>query len=136
MRLRADSGFIAGWKFGHDRVGCQCGPDLNHVAHIARYADIAPAELGDVWPITSSDGSTIGYILTCPNPACSRGVHAWTHAGNCEHRDHAPHQSCWTWTGSPEDGTLTATPSLQVIASGPGDCSWHGWLRAGEMVVA
>jgi hypothetical protein len=136
MRLRTDSGFIAGWKFGHDRVGCRCGPDLNHVAHMPECADIPPAEPGDVWRLVTQAGDLLGYTLVCPNPECSAGVHAWTHAGNCEHRDHPAHASCWTWTGSPEDGTLTASPSLQVIASSAGDCAWHGWLRNGEMVPA
>lgn len=135
VRLRTDSGFIAIWKFGHDRVGCNCGPDLNHVAHVADYADVPPAELGDAWRLNSSDG-VIGYVLVCPNPSCRAGGHAWTRASNCDHTGHPEHASCWTWTGSAEAGTLTASPSLQVIGLKPGDCEWHGWLRDGQMVPA
>jgi hypothetical protein len=37
--------------------------------------------------------------------------------------------SCWTWTGSPEAGDLSATPSLAVV----GECGFHGFLRGGVL---
>lgn len=48
MRLRMDSASIAGWKRAHELLGCRCGPELNHVAHLERYAETPPAEVGDL----------------------------------------------------------------------------------------
>ena len=141
MRLRTDSGHIAGFKRVHELVGCDCDPEMaagrqnaagiSHVAHDPAYADIPAAQLGDAWRITSTSGELTGYALTCPNESCDQGVHFWTHAYDCspETREHS---SCWTWTGAPEDGTLSAQPSLWVVQD-RGGCGWHGFLTDGEM---
>jgi hypothetical protein len=88
-------------------------------------------------------GPLAGYALVCPG--CKR-VHAWTTANNCartvkfmwvdEHGKqnegavcvHSGKSSCWNWTGSAKDGTLTATPSLLNH-----ECGWHGFLTNGVM---
>lgn len=88
---------------------------------------VPPAQPGDVWRLRA------GYALTCPNERCDQGVHYWDHAWDCPLRQDANAPPCWTWTGSPEEGTLTASPSLHVLAE-KGGCGWHGWLRDGEMV--
>lgn len=94
------------------------------------------------WTDAYDDGRTswpiIGYWLTCPLPHCTDGVHGWTHAYNCPARDDAANQckqgegrlSCWDWTGSPEAGDLTASPSLQML---PPSCEFHGFLRNGVL---
>lgn len=133
MNLRTDSAHIAGWRRAY-QLGA--APEIN-----VRWAlsDLAPdesaitaAQPGDVWSI--GDGMK-GYCLTCPNAACIEGIHCWTHVRDCSQRKDPSHLSCWTWTGSPEAGDLTAQPSLHVVAEW-GGCGWHGWLRAGEMVPA
>lgn len=106
------------------------------------------AKPGDVWVVRGQDRTqswggnpdaadwpVVGYGLVCPNEACPDPVHFWTHAHDCP----APSgpckmggPSCWTWTGSPEDGTLTASPSLYSPRS-LGGCGWHGFLKAGEL---
>jgi len=88
---------------------------------------VPPAEPGDVWRFGGA------YALTCPNEACDQGVHAWDHAWDCRPNARKCSGTCWNWSGSPEDGTLTAQPSLHVLAE-KGGCGWHGWLRNGEMV--
>lgn len=113
------------------------------------------AEPGDVWRIfwyhrspggPQVDDRLAGYAIGCPG--CHR-VHAWTTANNCgakirrtyidlegkevpyESCVHNGFSSCWTWTGSAEEGTLSASPSLLVTQS---DCHWHGWLRNGSLL--
>lgn len=106
---------------------------------------VPPSEPGDTWechwyrPKGEPQGPIAGYIICCPR---CRKLHYWTSANNCGSKrkldgggwtcDHSGKSSCWTWTGSPRDGTLTGSPSL--FANGEGHCGWHGHLRNGEMV--
>lgn len=108
---------------------------------------IEPAKPGDTWRLRWSSpdyphgdvGPLAGYAIGCEK--CG-GVRYWTTANNCASRralpgggftcDHEGKSSCWDWTGSAEDGTLTAKPSLQDL----GDCKWHGWLTNGELAPA
>ena len=133
MRLRTDSLHIAGWKRSAELGARQVDPDDNDVSTHPDYAAIEPAQPGDVWILRNQNGGIVGYGLTCPNEACDQGAHAWDHARDCPHRYERDAPPCWTWTGSIEDGTLTATPSLHVVKEW-GGCGWHGWLRNGEMV--
>lgn len=140
MRLRTDSAHVAGWKRVHELLGCDCTPEvlaesakpagsrvgIAHVVHEPEHAGVEGAQPGDVWRITDRPGNLLGYALACPNEACDQGVHFWTHARDCERESCA---GCWAWSGSPEDGTLSATPSLWVAHG----CGWHGFLTAGEM---
>lgn len=79
-----------------------------------------------------------GYAIWCPKEDCNEGVHWWSHATDCKgmygepckYGERPGQSSCWLWTGSVEEGNLTAEPSL--FASG--SCGWHGFLRQGEMV--
>ena len=135
MRLRTDSFHIAGWKRAHALRGCDCGPDQKHVAHKPKEYPDPPAEPGDVWVLRNRNGEVTGYGLTCPNETCEQGVHPWDHAYDCPRRGEADAPPCWSWSGSIEDGTLTATPSLHVLVE-RGGCGWHGFLRNGEMVPA
>lgn len=119
-----------------------------------------PARPGDAWRVrghvevrTRDDGTTftqmpqshdeshpdwpvIGYALTCPNERCPEGVHRWTHAHDCRGNYGEPcktgpgRSSCWSWTGSPEAGDLSAHPSLWMTWE---QCGWHGFLVGGEM---
>jgi hypothetical protein len=108
------------------------------------------AKPGDVWVVRSTGhgrtyradqgdaGPIVGYGLVCPAEHCSSGVHIWDHASDCPGRyqggvckNGGP--GCWTWTGRPEDDTLTGNPSLLIRAEG-GGCGWHGYLRDGQMV--
>lgn len=156
MRLRTDDYHLAGWKRGA-LVGGR-----TDVAEQFLVDDVIEAVEGDVWVIRTmppgdedgwrtqswggdhEDWPVIGYALTCPNESCRFGVHEWTHASNCD--QHFPaggprcaHQrdrtSCWTWSGSVLDGTLTASPSLHSPAD-LGGCGWHGWLRNGTLRLA
>lgn len=137
MRVRVDSAHIAGWKRAHALRGCEvsCGPepDPNHVAHLAKYGTIDPAEDGDIWYVRQQNLVIAGFALTCPRPNCESGVHAWAHAHDCTQRDDPRHTSCWTWTGTPEKMDLSAEPSLMVDPS-RGGCGFHGWLRKGNLV--
>jgi hypothetical protein len=102
-----------------------------------------PPEPGDLWRITwhapeGEPSPLAGYAIACPR---CREVHRWTTANNCHVEEvgglcvHERSQnggrlgSCWTWTGSAEEGTLTATPSLH----NSGGCGWHGFLTNGEL---
>lgn len=133
MNLRTDSFHIAGWRrsaaLGARAVG------ERDVETDPKYADIPRADLGDVWVLHNRNGGVTGYALTCPNQACPQGVHPWDHAYNCPVRSEPDAPPCWTWTGSIEEGNLTASPSLHVMAE-LGGCGWHGWLRDGQMVLA
>ena len=115
--------------------------------------DATPAaEPGDVWRSTwykagDEIGPPAGYLIGCPT---CRQVHGWSTANNCASRrmvtgtnsdgtsftyptcDHQGVGSCWTWTGSAEDGTLTASPSLHCPKN-KGGCGFHGWLENGEL---
>jgi hypothetical protein len=134
MRLRADSLHIAGWKRSA-ALGARIPDPHDDVYMNADYAGIPPAEPGDVWILHNRNGEVVGYGLTCPNEACEQGAHPWDHARDCPVRTAPDAPPCWTWTGSIEDGSLTASPSLHVVKEW-GGCGWHGWLRNGEMVPA
>jgi hypothetical protein len=143
IRFRSDSWHIAelksrGIEYSYDRTG------------VSREAWVATPEAqpGDCWRVRwhspDGQGAIAGYALCCPG---CRQVHPWTTATNCAGRyetsyagqngqlhksmtcPHSGTGSCWQWTGSAEDGTLTAMPSLWAS----GACGWHGWLTNGEM---
>lgn len=125
MRLRTDSAHLAGWHRALNLGALVQKPGEDWRDTLAA----PPAEPGDVWRLH------VGYALTCPKTDCTAGVHYWDHAWNCPRRYERDAPSCWQWSGSPEDGTLSATPSLHVLAE-RGGCGWHGWLRNGQMVLA
>jgi hypothetical protein len=156
MRRRVDTYFTAGWKRAY-ALG-----NLPDAAPSVIENPIPAAEPGDVWIIRADpndwktqtwadqheDWPIVGYALTCPNERCRFGTHEWTHASNCNLKitsevigsqprcqHEAEHRSCWEWTGTIEEGTLTATPSL-LSPEASGGCGWHGFLRNGEMVPA
>jgi hypothetical protein len=99
-----------------------------------------PAQPGDIWRLRwykqGGEGPIAGYAICCPK--CGE-VHHWTQAANCARTvdtssgvkvcAHSGTGSCWTWTGSAEEGTLTADPSLHAS----GACGWHGWLKNGVL---
>lgn len=102
------------------------------------------AEPGDMWRIFwhhEVDGQQVddhiaGYAICCPT---CKHIHHWTSASNCSTRGtggSCSHQteltSCWNWTGSAEEGTLSATPSLHCPKE-LGGCGWHGYLTNGEL---
>lgn len=101
---------------------------------------VEPAQPGDCWRAhwhaLSGVGPIAGYAICCPK--CLQ-VHSWTSARNCKPCPHQGIGSCWQWSGSAEDGTLTASPSLHALAKGPKvgidghGCGWHGWLQNGEL---
>lgn len=147
MRVRTDSWYVAGWK----RAALVGGRD--DVAEDILNDPIPAAELGDVWVIRFDGDSTqshdgkpddwpiVGYAMTCPIESCEQGVHDWTWAHNCgqklpEGGSRCAHMrdrtSCWTWTGSAEDGTLSATPSLHSPTD-LGGCGFHGYLTNGVL---
>lgn len=135
MRLRADSVHLAGWHRALllGALTRKDGEDWSHTL------GVPAAQPGDVWRVQRQDDSGglhfVGYALTCPKEDCDQGVHFWDHAWDCPQRTDPLAPPCWTWTGSPEAGDLTANPSLHVLAE-KGGCGWHGWLRNGEMVLA
>ena len=146
MRLREDDAWIAGRKRAVE-LGAIPDPRKDTETkwwdeYLAALDDpnFESAKEGDVWVSRwwrpdDEVGPIAGYTLTCPDPACEDGVHSWTQAGNCGGRvdGRCPHYnvgSCWEWTGSPEDGTLTASPSLYATGA---KCRWHGFLRNGVM---
>jgi len=119
---------------------------------VKKYWDDTPkAEPGDVWRIfwyhRGSDGEYIddriaGYAICCIG--CGR-VHNWINARHCSqpvqkdwgescvHREN--YTSCWTWSGSAEEGTLTASPSLQVLQGPDQPCGWHGYIQDGDIHI-
>lgn len=108
-------------------------------------AGVEPAQPGDCWrsrwAVTvdqqaagMTEGPIAGYDLCCPK---CLAVHHWGTARNCSQKvgDYCVHYgvgSCWNWTGSAEDGTLSASPSLHCDIS-IGGCGWHGYLTNGEL---
>jgi len=93
------------------------------------------------WGASTLGWPVVGYGLVCPLESCTEGVHVWDHASDCPGRFGSEpckydngQAGCWTWTGTPEDDTLTGSPSLHCMAE-RGGCGWHGWLRNGQMVV-
>jgi len=99
------------------------------------------AEKGDVWRIHwANDRGIAGYAICCI--VCGR-VHTWTQArncstkkgdGTCAHNSGENLSSCWNWSGSAEEGTLTATPSLMVVTEVcEWHCNYHGFITNGEI---
>lgn len=155
---RASEGRVTRIRF---RTDCWFRADdaARHARHqetlyfeITELAGVEPAQPGDCWRVrwcATGDqvGPIAGYAICCP--VCKQ-VHSWTSARNCGSKrdrgagiiacDHSGVGSCWIWSGSAEEGTLTAQPSLHAIDEGgrAGDnahgCGWHGRLRNGEMV--
>jgi hypothetical protein len=150
VRVRTDAWMVAGWKRA-------ASLGVADVAGSIRKSRTPVARLGDVWvvrfvasddpgittTVRSAKGPIVGYALTCPNEACTFGVHDWTWTNNCDQKlpkgSRCAHMrdrtSCWTWTGSPADGTLSASPSLHSPTD-LGGCGWHGHLRNGQMEPA
>jgi|SRR5579872_2914802 len=132
IRFRSDSWWIADGK----AVG-KSRPDW---VSAESWDAVPKAEPGDTWRVTwykedtggnPIEGPFAGYDICCPG--CKR-VHPWTTATNCLPKP-CPHEgkgSCWRWSGSAEDGTLTAQPSLLSERS-KGGCGWHGFLTNGVM---
>lgn len=119
---------------------CGCDDPSTCALNPAFVRATPPAEPGDCWRLTHFEGGALaGYAIACPQ---CREVHYWGSANNCGSRrprdgggwacEHTGRGSCWDWTGSAEEGTLTASPSL--LATAPALCGWHGWLRNGELV--
>lgn len=118
---------------------------------------VEPARPGDIWRVRwwvnveqaaagITEGPIAGYAICCPK---CLAVHQWTGATNCPqipwtHTEpdgrtysgtkcrHSGTGSCWDWTGSAEDGTLSASPSLYCQES-KGGCGWHGYLTNGTL---
>lgn len=160
MRFRTDGWHYAdmkahGWAFdgdGEKSYGkCFSDPAELEEARI-EWEKIPAAESGDVWRIhwggIGNEEKIAGYAICCPG--CGH-VHAWCTATNCsaprrtytwkngdgiEHEGsvciHSGERSCWDWSGSAENGTLTASPSLLVQQD---DCHWHGWIQNGDIHV-
>lgn len=141
MRFRTDSWYIADKK----------AAGMEHhawICELEQWNETPKAEPGDVWRIHWHGGPIAGYAICCIG--CRR-VHAWTTALNCAqrfqqfHKDSegkdipywtCPHQgtgSCWNWSGSAEEGTLTASPSLKVEPIGESPCDWHGYIQNGDI---
>lgn len=103
---------------------------------VGPHVTLAWSENRPAWPVAC-------YALVCPKERCPEGVHEWHHAYDCEAgtrlsaacKRGAGRLSCWDWSGSIEGGDLTASPSLQVLASKPPGktCEYHGFLRQGVM---
>ncbi len=110
------------------------------------YEALPPGQPGDIWRVhwhkQDGEGPLAGYAIWCPK--CN-DLHHWTGATNCtfqatEHTykkpdgsdgtykvcGHSGTASCWGWSGSAEEGTLTARPSLLCHV-----CGFHGWLTNG-----
>ena len=157
LRVRTDEFYRAGWKRAmlHGALpdprtapspSGEWSPDW--IAFVEHGEEAQP---DDVWILRQPPGDPcrrnyredhldwpiVGYALTCPQPACATGVHAWDHAHECKACpggcQKGPDRGCWDWSGSAYDNTLTANPSLHCVLE-LGGCGWHGWLRNGEMV--
>lgn len=138
MRFRTDSVFAAADVARRER-----GEPTRFLEHLdPELASTPPAVPGDVWRMRWYGSDAIaGYDICCPQ---CLDVHAWTTALNCASRRplegggsacaHSGVGSCWDWSGSAEEGTLTANPSLHSIAE-KGGCGFHGWLRAGVLTT-
>lgn len=139
IRFRTD-----GWHFADLKAkGTTAATMRNEYGYnehdVARFEALPPAEPGDCWRVRwhkeEGDGPIAGYAICCP---LCKNIHAWTTASNCASRlpggscQHSGNGSCWNWTGSAEDGTLTASPSLYCQES-LGGCGWHGWLQNGDL---
>lgn len=155
MRFRTDGSHYAdlkanGWTFEGDGEKCygKCFTDPKEYEEAKNCWDGTPkAEPGDVWRLHwgGKDGAIAGYAICCPG--CGH-VHSWVRATNCSQSVHKSwtdkdgiehpytscvHEgvgSCWDWSGSAEEGTLTAAPSLLVQQD---DCHWHGFIQGGDI---
>jgi len=155
MRFRTDGWHFADLKsHGWDRE--RFVKEMGYPPeYIDEFEKVPKAEPGDVWRVhwrksdadgNGIDGPIAGYAICCIK--CGH-VHVWTTAGNC-HKGETTHEytddkgvkhsykicehngtgSCWTWTGSAEDNTLSAFASLQVTDQ---KCGFHGWLENGYL---
>ena len=144
IRFRSDN-----WHYADMRAkGSVTEPFESWGLTQAQYDAIEPAKPGDIWRsrwhAENGQGPIAGYAICCPK--CG-SVHPWTTATNCSFQltqhsytddkgqqktyntcGHSGTGSCWDWTGSAEDGTLSANPSLLCHT-----CGYHGWLRNGEL---
>jgi hypothetical protein len=146
-----------GWTFDGDgeKAYGKCFTDEKDREEArASWEAVPPAQPGDVWRLVwggvGNEDKLAGYSICCPG--CGH-VHAWVRASNCHDGEieivdkysdadgiheykykqcvhQREHRSCWTWTGSPEDGTLTGAPSLLVQQD---DCKWHGFIQNGDI---
>lgn len=113
--------FRDGWEFVADFKAAgktfeQLGRDM---VTREQWDAVEPAAPGDIWrvhwytaPGEPQPGPMAGYSIcytTCP---------------------HSGKGSCWSWSGSAEEGTLTAQPSLYCRADLSG-CGYHGFLTNG-----
>jgi hypothetical protein len=136
MRFRSDA-----WHFADHKRKSHSREQLSSWHYtpeqIAMIEGIAPAQPGDTWRVhwyaAEGLGPICGYAICCPR--CTE-IHLWSTASNCASRipdtascAHSGVGSCWQWSGSAEDGTLTAQPSLYAVNA----CGWHGWLTNGEL---
>lgn len=126
MRFRSDSRYIAEAKALGRRYA-------KHYGTRKEWNAVPAAEPGDTWRVRWHGTDAIaGYDICCPK---CRHVHGWTTALNCRSRDgkgsceHSGKGSCWTWTGSAEQGTLSASPSLLASQA----CGFHGFLTNGAL---
>lgn len=158
MRFRTDGWHYAdlkaqGWTW-EKYAELYCDSSCETVASIkAEWDAISPAQPGDVWRIRwhkeGGEGPIAGYAICCIQ--CGQ-VHAWTTARNCSQKIkrsyidsktgqtveyescvHSGVGSCWNWSGSAEEGTLTASPSLMKITGPDQKCTFHGWLSNGQI---
>ena len=152
-----------GWRFGErgETGGKVYGAYFDNDAEFEEvkkaWNETPPAQPGDVWRVRwyrqgVEPGPIAGYAICCLG--CGY-VHSWTSARNCNapkrqytYKDldgnektgevciHSGERSCWDWSGSAEEGTLTAAPSLLVCGadtSGGGKCNWHGFIQSGDI---
>lgn len=149
MRFRTDGWHIADLKAaGHTFEEYYKDSDWHPTDEEKKYWEETPkAEPGDVWRVHwyhhddatggQIDDQIAGYAICCIK--CGR-VHTWTSARNCGQQLEVgcAHQrdrtSCWTWSGSAEDGTLTASPSLMVVTEAcEWKCTFHGYIQNGDI---
>lgn len=147
MRFRTD-----GWHWADLKTHGWTAEKMKEIyseADVAAFEATEAARPGDVWRVRwykeGGDGPTAGYAICCPT--CGH-IHTWTTANNCGQKTipvkwtdkngaeqttmtcvHSGNSSCWQWTGSAEENTLTAHPSLLVRS----ECGFHGWLQNGVL---
>lgn len=144
MNFRTDSEYYATCKvFACNDDGtlkATAEADLAFLSAEDRAATLATdlPKPGDTWRLEWHSGPFAGYAICCPK--CKR-IHHWDSANNCadgvingicKHRrteDGGQLGSCWVWSGSAEDNSLSAQPSLHVSLG----CGWHGWLTNGVL---
>jgi hypothetical protein len=152
MRFRTDSALMA------DDIAARARGETTQWFHDHELDATPPAEPGDVWRVRwggaehpPGGGPIAGYEICCTT---CKHVHAWTTATNCSTRRefewsyvdkdgvtqsgkgwtcaHSGTGSCWTWTGSAEENTLSASPSLWSVPE-KGGCGFHGYLTDGVL---